>query len=75
MAIGCEALPAYRSGGVAIRSSPTGERIGSGAVLALLFPGQGSQRPQMGVPWQDHPAWERRRRACPRPPAGTWPGS
>jgi [acyl-carrier-protein] S-malonyltransferase len=26
-------------------------------VLALLFPGQGSQRPQMGVPWKDHPAW------------------
>ena len=27
-------------------------------MLALLFPGQGSQRPQMGVPWRDHPAWE-----------------
>ena len=26
-------------------------------MLALLFPGQGSQRPQMGLPWQDHPAW------------------
>jgi [acyl-carrier-protein] S-malonyltransferase len=26
-------------------------------VLALLFPGQGSQRPEMGVPWQGHPAW------------------
>jgi [acyl-carrier-protein] S-malonyltransferase len=26
-------------------------------VLGLLFPGQGSQRPQMGVPWQDHRAW------------------
>ena len=26
-------------------------------VLALLFPGQGSQRPQMGEPWKDHPAW------------------
>jgi [acyl-carrier-protein] S-malonyltransferase len=26
-------------------------------VLALLFPGQGSQRPQMGVPWTRHPAW------------------
>ncbi len=26
-------------------------------MLALLFPGQGSQRPQMGVPWLDHPAW------------------
>jgi [acyl-carrier-protein] S-malonyltransferase len=26
-------------------------------VLALLFPGQGSQRPQMGQPWNDHPAW------------------
>ncbi len=28
-----------------------------GRVLGLLFPGQGSQRPQMGLPWQDHPAW------------------
>ncbi len=27
-------------------------------VLALLFPGQGSQRPQMGVPWHGHPAWQ-----------------
>jgi [acyl-carrier-protein] S-malonyltransferase len=26
-------------------------------VLALLFPGQGSQRPQMGTPWTGHPAW------------------
>jgi [acyl-carrier-protein] S-malonyltransferase len=26
-------------------------------VLALLFPGQGSQRAQMGVPWKDHPSW------------------
>lgn len=26
-------------------------------MLALLFPGQGSQRPEMGLPWQDHPAW------------------
>ncbi|HMC39691.1 MAG TPA: ACP S-malonyltransferase [Acidimicrobiales bacterium] len=26
-------------------------------MLALLFPGQGSQRPQMGAPWTDHPAW------------------
>jgi [acyl-carrier-protein] S-malonyltransferase len=25
--------------------------------LALLFPGQGSQRPQMGSPWTGHPAW------------------
>ncbi len=27
-------------------------------MLALLFPGQGSQRPKMGVPWRDQPAWE-----------------
>lgn len=27
------------------------------AVLALLFPGQGSQRPGMGAPWRDHPSW------------------
>ena len=26
-------------------------------MLALLFPGQGSQRPQMGAPWTGHPAW------------------
>ena len=26
-------------------------------MLALLFPGQGSQRPEMGVAWQDPPAW------------------
>ncbi|MGH9057123.1 MAG: ACP S-malonyltransferase, partial [Acidimicrobiales bacterium] len=26
-------------------------------MLALIFPGQGSQRPQMGVPWKGHPAW------------------
>jgi [acyl-carrier-protein] S-malonyltransferase len=26
-------------------------------MLALLFPGQGSQRPGMGVPWQGHPSW------------------
>jgi len=27
-------------------------------MLALLFPGQGSQRPGMGAPWRDHPSWE-----------------
>ncbi|MGI8493429.1 MAG: ACP S-malonyltransferase, partial [Acidimicrobiales bacterium] len=26
-------------------------------MLALLFPGQGSQRPGMGAPWQGHPSW------------------
>ncbi len=26
-------------------------------MLALLFPGQGSQRAQMGAPWTNHPAW------------------
>jgi [acyl-carrier-protein] S-malonyltransferase len=26
-------------------------------VLALLFPGQGSQRPAMGASWQEHPSW------------------
>ncbi len=26
-------------------------------MLALIFPGQGSQRPGMGAPWQQHPSW------------------
>jgi [acyl-carrier-protein] S-malonyltransferase len=25
---------------------------------AFLFPGQGAQRPGMGLPWTDHPSWE-----------------
>lgn len=25
---------------------------------AFVFPGQGAQRPGMGVPWTDHPSWE-----------------
>lgn len=25
---------------------------------AFIFPGQGSQRPGMGLPWRDHPSWE-----------------
>ena len=31
--------------------------------LALVFPGQGSQRPGMGAPWVDHPAFALVRRA------------
>jgi [acyl-carrier-protein] S-malonyltransferase len=27
-------------------------------VLAFTFPGQGSQKHGMGLPWQDHPSWE-----------------
>lgn len=26
-------------------------------MLAFTFPGQGSQRPEMGAPWRDHPSW------------------
>lgn len=26
--------------------------------MAVVFPGQGTQRPEMGVPWQGHRAWE-----------------
>jgi len=27
-------------------------------MLAFTFPGQGSQRPGMGLPWKDHESWE-----------------
>ena len=27
-------------------------------MLAFTFPGQGSQRPGMGLPWRDHESWE-----------------
>jgi [acyl-carrier-protein] S-malonyltransferase len=27
-------------------------------VLVLIFPGQGSQRSGMGIPWRDHPSWQ-----------------
>lgn len=26
--------------------------------VAVVFPGQGTQAPGMGAPWQDHPAWK-----------------
>jgi [acyl-carrier-protein] S-malonyltransferase len=26
-------------------------------MIAVVFPGQGSQRPGMGAPWRDHPSW------------------
>lgn len=26
--------------------------------VAVVFPGQGAQRPGLGEPWRDHPAWE-----------------
>jgi [acyl-carrier-protein] S-malonyltransferase len=26
--------------------------------VAMVFPGQGTQLPGMGAPWQDHPAWK-----------------
>lgn len=30
----------------------------SSVMIAFTFPGQGSQAPGMGEPWQDHPSWE-----------------
>ncbi len=27
-------------------------------MICFVFPGQGSQRPQMGLPWADQPSWE-----------------
>ncbi len=27
-------------------------------MIAFTYPGQGSQEPAMGEPWQDHPSWE-----------------
>ena len=27
-------------------------------MICFLFPGQGSQKPQMGQPWTEHPSWE-----------------
>jgi [acyl-carrier-protein] S-malonyltransferase len=27
-------------------------------MLAMIFPGQGSQRPGMGAPWRAHPSWQ-----------------
>jgi [acyl-carrier-protein] S-malonyltransferase len=27
-------------------------------VIVLIFPGQGSQRPGMGIAWRDHPSWQ-----------------
>lgn len=27
-------------------------------VIAVIFPGQGTQVPGMGAPWRDHPSWE-----------------
>ncbi|MDQ3107891.1 MAG: ACP S-malonyltransferase, partial [Actinomycetota bacterium] len=25
--------------------------------VAVIFPGQGAQAPELGAPWTDHPAW------------------
>ena len=27
-------------------------------MIVFTYPGQGSQKPGMGAPWQDHPSWE-----------------
>jgi len=27
-------------------------------MIVFTYPGQGSQHPEMGTPWQDHPSWE-----------------
>src|SRR5581483_3779252 len=33
------------------------ERRSRGVVVAIIFPGQGTQGAAMGAPWRDHPAW------------------
>ncbi len=56
------ALPGANVLGVARRAIPRRADATAansvGRVLALLFPGQGSQRPQMGVAWREHPSWQ-----------------
>ncbi|TDB91180.1 ACP S-malonyltransferase [Actinomadura sp. KC216] len=43
--------------------SATPPTSGAPATAAAVFPGQGSQAPCMGVPWQAHAAWDLVRRA------------
>lgn len=47
-----------RARGGAEPGAPAVKQIGSHGVLALVFPGQGSQRPGMGEPWREHPSWK-----------------
>lgn len=44
-------------------ASPPKDSAEPGGFDALVFPGQGSQRPQMAVPWEGHPAFARWREA------------
>ena len=37
---------------------PGGGTVGAPRRIAVVFPGQGTQKPGMGIPWRDRPGWE-----------------